>query len=184
VSPLAITYLVIALVGLAFLALTVLIGEIADIFDVGDDGIGPFNGKVIAVALTAFGATGLLMTFFRVPVLWGALAAAGSGLAFGLAAWLLVALLYRQQATTEFSLQDLLGRTGEVTVPIAADQPGYVVISGPTGTRQYLARSSRGIPIPAGQLVRVSSLAGTVLLVEPLQPATLVEGPDARGETR
>ncbi|WP_448575339.1 NfeD family protein [Thermomicrobium sp.] len=183
-SVLAIAYLVIALVGLAFLALTVLVGEIADIFDAGDDGVGPFNGKVIAVALTAFGATGLLMTFFGVPVLWGALVAAGSGLAFGLAAWLLVVLLYRQQATTEFSLQDLLGRTGEVTVPLAADQPGYVVISGPTGTRQYLARSPRGIAIPAGQLVRVTGLAGTVLLVEPLQHATALEGLDTRGEAR
>ncbi len=166
-------YLAIALLGLLFLAVTFLVGEIADVFDLDTgDGVGPFNGKVIAVALTAFGATGLIATYLGAAPLPSALIAAVSALLFGAAAWWLVAIFYRQQATTAFSLRELHGRLAEVSVTIPPDGLGYVVVRDVTGSRQLLARSLSGDPIPAGHLVRVTDIVGTTLVVETTQAAT------------
>lgn len=165
-------YLAIALLGLLFLAATFLVGEIADAFDVdAGEGVGPFNGKVIAVALTAFGATGLIATYLNTAPLLSALLAAASALLFGAAAWWLVAFFYRQQATTSFSLQELRGRLAQVSVAIPADGLGYVVVRDATGSRQLLARSTHSTPIPTGHLVRITDIVGTTVVVEPTEVA-------------
>jgi len=163
-------YAAIALIGLLFLAVAFLFGEIGEVFDVdAGDGVGPFNGKVLAVALTAFGATGLLATYLGATALLSALIAAASALLFGAAAWWLVAFFYRQQATTEFSLSALHGRLAEVTVDIPPDGLGYVVVRDATGSRQLLARSHAGTAIPSGHQVRIVAVVGTTVLVEPVR---------------
>lgn len=161
-------YAAIALIGLVFLAVTFLVGEIADLFDTGE-GVGPFNGKVIAVSLTAFGATGLIATYLGAAPLPSALVAAVVALLFGAAAWWLVVLFYRQQATTAVSLAELRDRLAEVTVTIPADGLGYVVVRDATGSRQLLARSAHGAPIPAGRLVRIAEIVGTTAVVAPAE---------------
>lgn len=111
-----------ALIGLRFLSVDFPFGEIGEAFDRHTgDGTGPFNGKVLAVAVTAFGSTGLLATSLGAAALPSALIAAASVLSFGAAAWWLIAFFYRQQATTAFSLRDLDGRIADVTVAVPPD---------------------------------------------------------------
>ncbi len=171
-------YATVAALGLLFLAVTLLVGEIAEVFDTDSgDGVGPFNGKVLAVALTGFGSAGLLATYFGASVLTSALIAGANALLFGAAAWWLVAFFYRQQATTSFSLAELRGRTAEVSVPIPSDGLGYIVVRDVTGSRHVLARSRSGAAIPAGRAVRIVSVVGTTALVEPEEGHRATEQP-------
>lgn len=139
--------------------------------------VGLFTGRVIAAALTVFGATGLLATYLGARLLTGALAATANAVLVSTVAWILIFLLYRQQATTESSVQALLGRSAEVSVAISETDPGYIDVRDATGLRQLLARSHDRSPIPVGQTVRIVAIAGTVVIVEPLHQFTQPDTP-------
>lgn len=164
-------YFALGLVGFVLLVAAFIFGELDEIFSFdlfGDaDGVGPFNSKVMAAALTAFGATGMLTTYYG----WGALpSAALSGvIALGVSAlgWWLLNLLYSQEASSETIIGSLRGRTAEVTTAIPADGLGHVLLSGVGGTRRYLARSSDGTEIPAGRTVTIIDTVGSTLIVNP-----------------
>jgi len=162
-------YFGIALLGLLLLIVTLLVGELDDLLDFGadGDGVGPFNGKVLAVSLTAFGAAGMLATYYDRGPVTGAVIAAVTALLVGALAWWLIGLFYRQQATTEFSAIWTRGRLAEVTTAIPEGGLGQVVYRDPTGSRQFLARSREGAGIAAGQLVRIVDVVGSTVVVEP-----------------
>jgi membrane-bound ClpP family serine protease len=162
-------YFGIALLGLLLLIVTLVVGELDDLLDFGADadGIGPFNGKVLAASLTAFGAAGMLATYYDRGPVTGALIAATTALVVGALAWWLIGVFYRQQATTEFSASWTRGRLAEVTTAIPEGGLGQVVYRDPTGSRQFLARSRQGAGIPAGQLVRIVDVVGSTVVVEP-----------------
>lgn len=138
-------YAPIALIGLLFLAVAFLFGEID--LDTRDS-IGPFNDTVLAVAVTAFGSTALLATYLGAAALPSALTAAASALSFGAAAWWLVALVYRQQATTAFSLRDLEGRIAEVTVAIPPDGSAPSWSATPRVAARFSLAARRAAPSP------------------------------------
>ncbi|MCM8750327.1 NfeD family protein [Thermomicrobiaceae bacterium CFH 74404] len=174
-------YFGIALLGLLLLIVTLVVGEIDDVLDFGadGDGVGPFNGKVLAASLTAFGSAGMLATYYDRSPVTGALIAAAAALAVGALAWWLIGLFYKQQATTEFSMSWTRGRLAEVTTAIPEGGLGQVLYRDATGSRQLLARSREGASIPAGQLVRIVDVVGTAVIVEPAgeaEPATRASG--------
>lgn len=174
-------YFGIALLGLLLLVVTLLVGELDGLFDFGadGDGVGPFNGKVLAASLTAFGSAGMLATYYDRGPVTGALIAAAAALVTGAAAWWLIGLFYRQQATTEFSVSWTRGRLAEVTTTIPDGGIGQVLYRDTTGSRQLLARSRSGSGIPAGQLVRIVDVVGSTVVVE---PANQSEPADRAGE--
>ncbi|GHG00310.1 hypothetical protein GCM10017783_10550 [Deinococcus piscis] len=79
--------------------------------------------------------------------------------------------LARRHGNVSFEAATLVGRVGQVTVPLAPGRPGRVLLEVGAGTEQMTARSD--IPLGAGQHVIVTAQDGGVLEVQPwdtLQP--------------
>lgn len=160
-------YFIIALVGTTILVASVVFGEVFDFLDFDmDDGVHPLSGKVVAIALTAFGATGMITQYYD----WDApLSAVTSGLAAALAGavvWWMLSSLYKGSASTDVNISSLVGRQGQVTVGISASSVGEILVPAADSTRHILARSRDGQAIAAGSTVRIVQSMGNVVLVE------------------
>lgn len=163
-------YFAIMAVGLVLLLLTLILGEIMDVFDFGleiGDGAGPFSGPVLGIGLTAFGATGMLTRVYDWPTLLGAVTSGVSALAFGAAGWWMLAVIHRQTGSTSQTMSSMTGRLGEVTTRIASDGIGEVLLTSSDSTRHVLARSHDGSEIAPGTVVRVVQTYGGSVIVEP-----------------
>jgi membrane protein implicated in regulation of membrane protease activity len=163
-------YFALGLAGLLLLVITFVLGEIDDLFDFGSgdgDGVGPFNGKVLATGLVAFGATGMLTTYYNWGTLPSALGAAGAALGVGALAWWLLSILYRQQASSDLSVVSLQGSLVQVTTAIGDGEVGQVLYSGSIGSRQMLARTRAGSSLPIGATARIVEVYGSTVVVEP-----------------
>lgn len=160
-------YFIIALVGTLFLLVSIVFGEVLEIFDFDwDDGVHPLSGKVVAVGLTAFGATGMITQYYD----WDApMSALTSGLAAGLTGalvWWMLSALYKGSASTDVNISSLVGRQAQVTVGISASSVGEILVPAADSTRHILARARDGQAIAAGSTVRIVQSMGNVVLVE------------------
>jgi membrane protein implicated in regulation of membrane protease activity len=91
----------------------------------------------------------------------GAAGLAGAGIVY-----LLFSALRRAEAPQAFSLTDLVGRTGRVSVGIRANRNGSVLLS--YGGASYDLTASADIDIPMGAAVAVADVTGGTLIVRPL----------------
>jgi membrane-bound ClpP family serine protease len=82
-------------------------------------------------------------------------------------------VLRQAESTDTFSLQDMVGSTGRVSVGIPANHFGTVLISFAGGSHNMTATAD--IEIPAGRVVKVVAVAGTNLVVAPI-PVVTSEG--------
>lgn len=167
-------YFIFALVGTLFLVVSIIFGEVLEIFDLDwDDGVHPLSGKVVAVGLTAFGATGMITQYYG----WDApISAITAGLAAALAGaliWWMLSALYKGSASTDVSIGSLIGRQAQVTVGISAASVGEILVPAADSTRHILARSKDGQAIAAGSSVRIVQSLGNVVLVERLDSAAM-----------
>ena len=89
----------------------------------------------------------------------------GAGVVFGA-----FKILRNAESSDTFSLQDMVGSTGRVSVAIPANKFGTVMISF-AGASHNMTATADG-EIPAGKQVKVVSVAGTNLVVEPTSVAT------------
>jgi membrane protein implicated in regulation of membrane protease activity len=164
-------YFAIALIGVLFLIASAILGEALDFFDSADgfdDGTHPVSGKTIAIALTAFGATGMITSSYDWDPTLGAITSALSALFLAALAWWLISALHRQAGTTDFNMESTAGRRGEVTVGIPAGSVGEIFTSSGVGTHHLIARSRDGQAIPPGTTVRVVESRGSMVIVERL----------------
>ncbi|HUG16357.1 MAG TPA: hypothetical protein VMM78_15240 [Thermomicrobiales bacterium] len=160
-------YFVLALAGLLFLVVSIAFGEVVDFFEFDvDDGVHPLSGKVIAVGLTAFGATGMIVSYYDWSALLSALTAGLAALLIGAMMWWLLSMLYKGSASTDISVASLVGRQAQVTVGISAASVGEILVPAADSTRHILARSMDGQAIAAGSSVRIVQSLGNVVLVE------------------
>ncbi len=157
-----------ALVGGVLLLLTVvfddILGGILDSFglEFGGTSVTPLLLGFIAM----FGAGGLVATqVFDVHGGQAALVAAISGVAGAALAGGLFAWLRRSESEEPFSLADLVGDSGYVSVGIPAGRYGSVLVHAEGQAHEFAATS--GAEIAAGTTVRITGIAGTGLLVEP-----------------
>jgi membrane protein implicated in regulation of membrane protease activity len=160
-------YFIIAAIGILFLIVSLVVGEVLDVFDFEwDDGVHPLSTKVVAVGLTAFGATGMITRYYEWSALLSALTSALAALLLGALMWWMLSALYRGSASTDVSISALVGRRAQVTVGIPAASVGEILIAAADSTRHILARSRDGQPIPVGSSVRIVESLGNVVLVE------------------
>jgi membrane-bound ClpP family serine protease len=78
--------------------------------------------------------------------------------------------LRQAESTDTFSLQDMIGSSGRVSVAIPANHFGSVLISFAGASHNMTATSD--VAIPAGSVVKVVAVAGTNLVVAPSSPVS------------
>jgi membrane protein implicated in regulation of membrane protease activity len=166
-----------ALVGGGLLLITVLLddvlGGILDALNV-DFSLGGVSLMPPLLAFIAmFGVGGIFAT--QVLDLHGGPAAA-VGVGFGLVgfavAYLLFRALRRAEGSRPYSIGDLVGRDGSVSVTIPAGRLGTVYVRAEGQTHELSATASE--EIPSGTAIRVTGTAGMGVVVarlEPLAPA-------------
>jgi membrane-bound ClpP family serine protease len=98
----------------------------------------------------------------------GAAGLVGAGVVFGA-----FRVLGAAQSTEAFSLEDMVGSTGRVSVGIPASRYGTVLISFAGASHSMGATADT--EIPAGRVVKVVGIAGNNLVVESV-PVTSTEG--------
>lgn len=89
----------------------------------------------------------------------------GAGVVFGA-----FKALRQAESTETFSLQDMIGSTGRVSVGIPANKFGSILISFAGASHNLTATADA--EIPAGHDVKVIAVAGTNLVVEAVPTAT------------
>jgi hypothetical protein len=159
-------------VGGILLLITVLLGDILGgvldgigvDFDVGGVSLMPLLLAFVAM----FGVGGLIGTealgMSSGPAsLVGALAGlAGAGIVYGL-----FSVLRRAEAPDAFSVRDLIGHTGRVTVGIPAGRNGSVIVSHGGASNEMTATSES--EIASGSTVTIVDVVAGTLVVAPAQ---------------
>ena len=173
-----------ALVGGGLLLITVLVDDVlGGIFDALhlDFSIGGVSLMPPLLAFVAmFGVGGIFAT--QVLDLHGAQAAV-VGVGFGIVgfavAYVLFRALRRAEGERPFSIADLVGRTGSVSVTIPAGRLGTVYVRAEGQNHELSATASE--EIPSGAAVKVIGTAGMGLVVERMTPQPIVAGPVGPG---
>lgn len=164
-------YFSIASLGVILLVATAILGEMFDFFgglDAMDGGASSLSGKVIATAMVAFGAAGMITSYYDWDPLLSAVTSALSAVFLAALAWLLINALHRQTASTDFNVSSATGRVGEVIVGIPSGSVGEILLSTSSGTRHMIARSQDGSAIPAGTSVRIVEARSSIVIVSQL----------------
>lgn len=172
-------FVVCVAVGGVLLLITVLVddvlGGVLDFLHVDFDLGGVTLMPLLLGFVSMFGVGGL----FGTEILHlGAGAASVAGAVFGLVGAALVFLMFRflrrAEATDTFSLPDLVGQRGRVTVTISPGRLGSVLISYEGATHSLSA--SADTELSPGTIVLVTDIAGSTVVVTPAASAAVDEG--------
>ena len=173
-------------VGFMVLVVSLLMGELGDhagemahdvaveheVFDSEGDmehsGGGPslFSVRFLSAFVTGFGGGGAIGRYFGLDYFVSSLI--GVGIAFLVAGivYLIVGFLYKQQATSGFSVQSFVGQSAIMAVPIVGDGLGQVMFSAKGQTVTYSARSEDGQNIDNGKPVIIKKVVGDTVIVQ------------------
>lgn len=176
-----IVFVAAALIGGGLLLVTVLLddvlGGLLDALHI-DFSIGGVSLMPPLLAFVAmFGVGGIFAT--QVMDLHGGPAAV-VGVAFGLVGFAVAYLLFRALRRAEggrpFSVSDLVGHMGSVSVSIPAGRLGTVYVRAEGQNHEISATAAEDIP--QGAAIKVVGTAGMGLVVERLTPQPIVANPD------
>ena len=166
-------FLVIGGIGFVFLLVSLVVGDIFEMFggaaDLGDPGVdfGFLDSRVLAVLITAFGGFGAIAAQMGVGAVGSSLIGLLGGVIFAAVVSLFGRFLVGQQASSTVTDNDLIGRTAQVTVAIKPGQVGQVTCRVGDERVERIARSRDGALIDAGAIVKVDSIAGDSVIVSP-----------------
>jgi hypothetical protein len=125
-----------------------------------------FSMKVIGTLTMGFGAAGAIARHYGSDYLFSSLWGLVSGMALGLIMYLILKLIYSQQASSLVQTSSTVGLQGTVTTSIGANTIGEVEISVSGQRMVYLARSADTKDIPKGKVVQVTQAAAGELFVK------------------
>lgn len=132
-------------VGAGFLVLTILLGDVLDVFDL-DIGDGVSATPILFTAIAAFGGGGLLaLKTTEVSQGKSILIGLASALVLGGLALLFFRGLGRQESEGAFSAAQLVGLEGRCTVAIVPGKSGRVSVHHEGMTRSFTATSEQEI---------------------------------------
>jgi membrane protein implicated in regulation of membrane protease activity len=159
-------------VGLGFLVLSLLLGDLFDFisfdFDIGGDFAA---APVFFTGAAAFGAGGLLgLNAFGLSSGMSVLVGLGFSIVLGGLSTLLFAALGRQEAKESFSTDKLVGARGRCTLAVEPGKQGRVAVQYGGMTRTHTATSD--VSIAVGQEVVVTDVIGSTLRVSTVEAST------------
>lgn len=132
---------------------------------------GIFQTTVIMSALTSLGGAGILLTTytaFSTAVILLFSLGIGSVLSV-LFYFFYVKPMENTENSTGFSIQDLVGMVGEVTIPIPKEGYGEIVLSIGGSLSNQIAASFDQVGIPSGTKALVIQVRENTLLVSPYE---------------
>jgi len=167
-----VVFLGIAALGLLFLVVSLIFGELLDDFgfhggDGGVDGHGIIDTRSLAVFVTAFGGFGAVGIQAGLSVFASSLVGLASGAVLGGAVALFGRFLYAQQSSSSLSATQLVGRTAQVTVTIPPGGVGQITCRVGEERVEKLARSREGDELKIGARVLVEEFVGDSVIVSP-----------------
>ncbi len=127
----------------------------------------PISGTTVATFITGFGGGGTIAHYHIEWSLFpGLLAATASGGILAVLAFGALELLFSHtQGGSEYSVEDVVGRTAEVITSIAADGTGEIAYSVKGQRERSAARSADGTAIAKGRTVVIEKFAGATAYV-------------------
>ena len=137
--------------------------------DAGLPGISFFSPTVLASFMTAFGAFGLIFTKIEATSsVWASapLSLAGGGIVAAGVLWLFNSMFRKTQSSSESRVATLVGLTASIATPIPANGVGEIAYIQSGSRYTAPARSEKGVPILAGQPVKITRIIGTQFYVE------------------
>ena len=164
-------FLILAGVGLIFLLVSLIFGELFDQLgigahlDGGADGHGFVDSRVVSVFITSFGGVGAIGIQMGLGVLASSLLGLASGVVLGGVVSLFARFLYSQQASSSVSASQLVGRTAQITVTIPAGGIGQISCRIGEERVERIARSRDNSELKSGTLVRIEEIAGDSVIV-------------------
>lgn len=164
-----ITFIVVGAVGLVVLLASIVVGDLLDLFDVGD---GLVSGVALGAALSIFGLAGLVTTQAGLDTVWTYVVAVLVAAAALVLVQVFVRRVTRRESGGHWSPVGFVGTTTEATTPGG----GEVRLDDVRELERRLAFSDA--PIARGVRVRVVAEAGPRVQVEPVG----VEAGDAPGD--
>lgn len=179
VTPLMV-FLAIAAIGFIFLVLSMVVGDLFDQIGVdttgldGTDGHGFLDSRAISVFVMSFGGFGALGIQAGLGIVASSLLGLGGGVVLGGLVTMFARFLYRQQASSSVTTTQMVGRTAQVIVGIAAGSVGQVSCRIGEERVEKMARSKGNEEIKVGSMVRVEEIAGDSLIVSPISDDSLV----------
>ena len=160
--------------GGLFALVTVLLG---DLLSGALDGMLDFlsvdflKPSVLATAVTVFGGTGIMLSRYTeleaLPQI--VLSVLGALLVSVIVYFGYVRPMENSENSTGFSIQELAGRIGEITVPVPAEGYGEVMVKVGAGNTLHIASSFDKKPLIAGVRVVVIKVADGILYVSELE---------------
>lgn len=164
-------FLVIAGVGVLFLLASLVLGDLFEHFgvdggfDSSPDGPGVLDSRVISVFVMSFGGFGAIGTQAGFGIVASSFFGLGGGMVLGSLVSLFGRFLYKQQASSSVSTNQLVGRTAQVTVTIQPESVGQIMCRVGEERIEKLARARDGKEIKAGAIVRIEEIAGDSIIV-------------------
>ncbi len=137
-----------------------------------DSIVSVFSPRVIGTFIMGFGAGGTIAVYSGAGTMAASFAGLGVGVALGGVMYLITSMFYSQQSTTIVRMDEVVGRTGIVTVAIDPGSVGKVEVAIGDLRRDYLARAAdRSKALGRGQSVKVTAHHGSELTVEAVSEA-------------
>ena len=170
-------FLGIASLGFLFLLISFLFGEVSGHADGGghegtphdvqgdSHGVSIFSSRIVSVFITAFGGFGAIGIHLGYRIETSTGMGLLGGLIFGGIIYLFASFLYGQQASSDIRVNELIGRTAQVTVAIPQNGLGQIRCSLGESVVEKIARTEDGGAVPANTSVRIESVIGETVLV-------------------
>lgn len=178
-------FLTICLVGFTVLMVSFVLGEIAEhggevihdlaadqpIIDHGGEvdhaGGGPsiLSIRILSGFVTGFGGAGAIGVYYGLPYGWSSLMGIGVGFVMAAIIYAIASFLYKQQASSGISVNELVGKMATVTISIPKDGAGEVTLTAKGATVTQLARAENNAAIPNGATVTIKKVVGNQVIV-------------------
>ncbi|WP_195575700.1 protease [Paenibacillus sp. 1001270B_150601_E10] len=159
--------------GVLYALVTLLFSEVLDhFFDalIGDSGLDFFQPTVLVSGLTVFGAAGLLLSRYTfLSTAWIIVLAVAGAIAVSIGVYFLyVRPMENSENSLSYSIQDLVGSIGDVSISIPSKGYGEVMIRIGLTNTNHIAASFEGEAIPQDSRVVVVEVKDHTVYVSPL----------------